>query len=461
MINLNEIKKAIGADGLTKKEVVIKTDTKINTFIGKNANDYEIFNWCINEHKKNKFYTDGNRNAFISSLAVFCCEYGVNEQTCINESINQLKENDQGDKIDFENVIKSVYKNHSNIFGTKKYVPKTTYIEIKETKNKTITKATPNIENIFLIRTANDCINQAKMRPIPKCLFSEFWHENELSILFAGAGIGKTILAVQIANSISKGLNIRGFKNEAEQQKILYFDFELSDKQFENRYSENYTNHFVFDDNFIRVEINPDAENFNEQLLYDSIEKTILQTNAKILIIDNITYLKNNLETSKDALPLMKNLKQFKKKYNLSILALAHTPKRDLTRHVTINDLSGSSMIGNFADSIFTINQSSKDKSLRYIKQIKARATEIIFDTDNVILCEIKNDYNFTCLEFIDFGNETEHLKEVKEFENNEVETSIIEINKKNPEKSFRDIAKELNTNQMKVKRTLDKFKQK
>jgi len=319
----------------------------------------------------------------------------------------------------------------------------------------------PDADNIFLIRTANQCINQAKVRPIPKCLFSEFWHESELSILFAGAGIGKTILAVQIANAISKGDYIKGFKNQSDKQKVLYFDFELSDKQFEKRYSENYANHFIFDENFYRIEINPDAEDFNEQRLYESIEKTILQTNAKILIIDNITYLKNNLETSKDALPLMKHLKKFKKKHNLSILALAHTPKRDLTRLVTINDLSGSMQIANFADSIFTINQSTKGKSLRYVKQIKARATEIVYDTDNVAVCEIKNDYNFTCLEFVDFGNETEHLKIVEADEKTEIETTIIEMKRVNPDYSFRKIAEELKINYQKVNRTLKKFNQK
>lgn len=48
--------------------------------------------------------------------------------------------------------------------------------------------------------------------------------------------LGKSILAVQIADSISEGESIRGFKLEAEKQKVLSFDFEMSDKQFEKRY---------------------------------------------------------------------------------------------------------------------------------------------------------------------------------------------------------------------------------
>ena len=312
-------------------------------------------------------------------------------------------------------------------------------------------------DTIFLVRTANQCIDEASKRPIPNMLFSEFWHESELSIFFAGAGIGKTILGVQIGNSISKGTNIKGFKNQSQKQKVLYFDFELSDKQFEKRYSNNYSNHYNFDDDFFRIEIDPEAEDFSEKMLFESIEKTIEHTNSKILIIDNLTYLGTNLETSKDALPLMRLLKRLKKKYDLSMLVLAHTPKRDFSKPITLNDLAGSSQLGNFADSIFTINQSSNDKSLRYIKQIKARATEVVYDADNVIICEIKNENNFTCFDFVDFSKETDHLKVIEDFEKSELETAIIELKKNSPEKSLRQIASELNTNHQKVKRTLDK----
>ena len=91
-------------------------------------------------------------------------------------------------------------------------------------------------KGLFTVKTASSWIEQAKTRPIPKMLFSEFWFEGELCILFADTNLGKSILAVQIGNSISRGEQIRGFKLETPKQPILYFDFELSDKQFENRY---------------------------------------------------------------------------------------------------------------------------------------------------------------------------------------------------------------------------------
>jgi hypothetical protein len=274
-------------------------------------------------------------------------------------------------------------------------------------------------KGLFTVKSANSWIEQAKTRPIPKMLFGEFWFERELCILFADTNLGKSILAVQIGDSISRAETISGFELEAERQPILYFDFELSDKQFENRYSVNFQKHYKWDDNFLRVEINPEAEFSKEtsfeEYLNHSLDLSIVDTGAKVLIIDNITYLKNETEKAKDALPLMKYLKSLKSKYGLSILALAHTPKRDLSKPITRNDLQGSKMLMSFTDSSFTIGESQKDKSVRYLKQIKVRQNEFLYDADNVCVCQIEKPDNFLKFSIIAYGTEREHLKEITE----------------------------------------------
>jgi archaellum biogenesis ATPase FlaH len=321
---------------------------------------------------------------------------------------------------------------------------------------------TEDVNNLLLVRSVNQCINDAKSRPIPKMLFSEFWHEEELCILFADTNLGKSILAVQIANSISKGEPIRGFKLEAQKQVVMYFDFEMSDKQFEKRYSINYEDHYIFDNNFLRIEINPNCTDFTdfEKALFEAIENNIVLYDAKILIIDNLTYLKTQAtETAKEALPLMKRLKELKIKHNLSILALAHTPKRNLIFPITKNDLAGSKHLSNFADSIFAIGESCKDKSLRYLKQLKARATEVIYDSENIIVSEISQQYNFLAFEFMDFSNEREHLKQPSENEQADLDASILSLKVSQPQLPDREIARQLNTNPVKVGRVLKRNK--
>ena len=312
-------------------------------------------------------------------------------------------------------------------------------------------------KGLFTVKPANSWIEQAKNRPTPLMLFSEFWFEGELCILFSDTNLGKSILAVQIADAISKGAAIKGFKLGTERQPVLYFDFELSDKQFEIRYSKDFDQHYVFDDNFLRVEFNPDApipDNQNdEDYLNESLERSIIETGAKVLIIDNITYLKSDTEKAKDALPLMKHLKALKTKHDLSILALAHTPKRDLSKPITRNDLQGSKMLMSFCDSSFTIGESHNDKNVRYLKQIKQRNTEQIYDADNVCLCQITKPLNFLQFEFLTFTSESEHLKQYSEKDKDGIKERVIELNSQG--KSLRQIGSELGISYSKVGRLL------
>lgn len=301
-------------------------------------------------------------------------------------------------------------------------------------------------KGIFKVKSANKWIEEAKIRPIPQMLFDAFWYENEICILFADTNLGKSILAVQIANSISSGVAINGFNLTAQQQKVLYFDFELSDKQFEIRYSKDTKNHYTFNEYFDRVELNQDIEidegKTFEEALNASIEKTIIDTGAKVLIIDNLTYLKSENEKAKDALPLMKHLKALKNKYGLSILALAHTPKRDASKPLTKNDLQGSKMLINFCDSAFTIGESFKDKTFRYIKQIKQRNSEENYGMENVIICQIVKPTNFLHFEYFGTGDEREHLKQVTEKDKTQLISNVKELSSAG--KSQREISKEL-----------------
>lgn len=313
----------------------------------------------------------------------------------------------------------------------------------------------------FIIKPANEWIENAKARPKPKMLFGELWFENEVCILFADTNLGKSILAVQAGESITSGKSTCGLKNEVEARKVLYFDFELSDKQFENRYSNDYSEHYQFPLNFIRAEINDEYMCNNivdfEKEFIKSLEATIIEKDIKIIIIDNLTYLKNETEKAKDALSLMKELKALKNKHNLSMLILAHTPKRDSSKPLTKNDLSGSKMLINFCDSAFAIGESASERRLKYIKQIKQRNTEQRYGADNVILCEIEKINSFLQFSFMDFGNEYEHLKTVEIASKSDRNDLILELH--NQGKSNVLIADELNISEGTVRYVLNKLK--
>lgn len=319
-------------------------------------------------------------------------------------------------------------------------------------------------KSLFKIQTAGQWIADAQKRPAPKMLFGEFWFEGEICILFADTNVGKSILAVQIADAISRGRSVFELTLEAGPQKVIYFDFELSDKQFEARYSEKqingayFENPFAFHANLLRAEIDPEGEidhgfeGFEAYLNY-SLEREIISSGAKVLVIDNLTYLKNETERAKDALPLMKFLKSLKRKYGLSILALAHTPKRDHAKPISRNDLQGSKMLINFCDSSFAIGESCKEQGLRYLKQIKVRNAEMRFDSDNVLLCQISKPSNFLHFEFIGYGREREHLRELSDGDREGLIAKARELSAKG--RSQREIAELLRISQTTVNRYL------
>jgi len=311
---------------------------------------------------------------------------------------------------------------------------------------------------LLKVETANEAIRRAASLPVPKMLFSECWFQHELCFLFADTGLGKSILAVQIADSITTGKPIPGFRMEADPQPILYLDFELSDKQFQNRYSKEYTENYRFSERFHRIHVDRDkideSGDFEDDLKAD-LETAIKETESTVIIIDNITWVKTETEKARDALPLMKYLKGLQRKYHLSVLILAHTPKIAESCPISVNDMAGSKHLMNFVDSAFALGRSHKDGKLRYLKQVKVRACEAVFTSHYVAIMRIEKDRNFTGFRVVDYSTEYEHLKPLKEVEREILTQKIIELKREEPKLSNREIAKKAGTNHTKVGRIL------
>ena len=270
----------------------------------------------------------------------------------------------------------------------------------------------PSLTDIFSAMTANETIEAAKAQKNPKKLWKEFWYENEVCCLFADANVGKSILAVQIGNSIAEKL--------PKDESVLYYDFELSKKQFELRYTdEKNKSTFKFSDKFIRVELNADKvrdyceatkESFDDVII-NAIEANIKKFNSRILIVDNLSWLVNMKDTATTAGKLMKRLCELKKEYGASILVLSHTPKRNLGSPITQNSLSGSKKLTNFFDAMFAVGKSLKDETSRYVKQIKVRTGEFKYDANHVEICKIEKSGSFLGFTHIGYSTEEEQLK--------------------------------------------------
>lgn len=259
---------------------------------------------------------------------------------------------------------------------------------------------TTQTDGIFIVKSANQAMQDAKDIPDPKPLWLSLWNEGEVCCLFADSGVGKSIYAVQIATAIAK------------KQNVLYFDFELTEKQFQLRYTNEKGKNYQWPDKLFRVEADPEKMNLDnfEKEVIDGIEALAQKHNTKVLIIDNLSWLCNAAEDGELAAKLMKELMKFKKRHGWSILVLAHTPKRDMNRPITQNDISGSKKIPNFIDSAFSIGFSVLGESHRYIKEIKTRLGKTTYGANNVINAVIEKSDNFLCFKTVGYGNESDHL---------------------------------------------------
>jgi DNA-binding NarL/FixJ family response regulator len=308
----------------------------------------------------------------------------------------------------------------------------------------------------FIIKPAADWLQMAKDHQGDETLFGDFWYEGELCILFADTNVGKSILAVQIGNSLSRGEAIPGFCMKTQSANVLYFDFELSTKQFEKRYTSPNHGYYQFNPNFYRVVLNPNAtgeRKFDTYADYinNALENILITTEARIIIIDNITCLRSSTDSAASAITLMRNLQAIKNKYGLSVLVLAHTPKRNPSKPVSRNDLQGSKMLLNFADSAFAIGESQAITGGRYLKQIKQRSGSQVYGADNICLCNIIKPYNFLQFAFTGNGAESDHLMHYTEQQRKSSEARILQL--RNQGLTFRQIAAETNISLSTVER--------
>jgi hypothetical protein len=152
---------------------------------------------------------------------------------------------------------------------------------------------------------------------------------------------------------------------------------------------------------------------------------------------------------------LMKLLKQLKTDLGVTILVLAHTPKRHASQPLTINDLAGSKQLSNFADTVFAIGVSSVDSGYRYIKQVKpSRSGELKYDASNVLKCELLRDEvdeSLLTFQFVEFCEEASLLAATLDDET--MKAKALEMRKGCVGATIRDIARELGVSKSKVGR--------
>lgn len=275
--------------------------------------------------------------------------------------------------------------------------------------------------NLLATKTANQTLKDASMLPDPKYLYGYLVVEGELVFVFAATGVGKTIFCVQIAIHI------------AHTHPVLYVDLELSDKQFEKRYRNDEGEHFKFPENFYRATFNqlPElrSDTSYEQFFIDSLREHIREFKPKVLVLDNLTKaVAVSTEDARGAIPILNSLDKIRREEKITLIVIEHSRKTPEYQAISLTHLQGSQMKSNFSDSCWSIGKSVSQKNLRYVKQLKVRDAELVYDSENVLLFEISKEAGFLGFKEIGFGKEEDLIRSSNSYSADEKMDLIIKL---------------------------------
>ena len=288
----------------------------------------------------------------------------------------------------------------------------------------------------FRVASMNEYLEKAKLLPPLVVLYPNIVLEGDLCIIFGQSGIGKTIFAMQVAREIA-----------AKGKRVLYLDFEMSERQLPLRY--NTPN---FPPTFFRAELRTD--NAVDNVLTE-IERAAVENHAEVLFIDNITALGQSLDKGMEAGTLMSSLNALKKEHGWTLVVLNHVPKRySGAIPLSLEAIQGSAKLNQLVDDAIGLGVSSKDHSVVYVKQCKWRNGEMELYADHVALYErTKDEVGNLGFSFRDYGSERELLATETENGQGELRSSVASLHGQGY--TQQQIADRLNISQSKVSRIL------
>lgn len=300
----------------------------------------------------------------------------------------------------------------------------------------------------IVIKGAGVWLVDAMGRPKPATFCHGLLVEGELTVIFASTNVGKSVFATQLAEEL------------AHYGRVLYIDCELSDAQWEARYADREAGiYHRFPETLDRAQINlvdMDGLNIQEEMLRQI--EVCASVGYKAIFVDNLTYLCNDTETGLTAGDFMMKLLRLKQKFEdrrLTIVVVAHSPKRNGKEPITANDLAGSSRLMNFFDAGIAIGRSAKDPALRYLKQVKVRTGELVYHSGNVIVYRVVKTDAWLHYEFEGYAEEGEHLRPKSAATDQEDIEEVARLH--GTGLSVRQIAKELGMSSTSVHRKLEK----
>lgn len=142
-------------------------------------------------------------------------------------------------------------------------------------------------DSFFNVSTFNEDLKKGRKMKPPKELIPHILVEHETTILFSGPGVGKTVLAIQIAIELAE-----------QGKRVLYVNFELSQLQLALRYPNKDSPDTLY---HASIDYTKMHDVTDQSMILSEIERMALELNIEVIIIDNFTNLCINSKESAEA----------------------------------------------------------------------------------------------------------------------------------------------------------------
>lgn len=262
---------------------------------------------------------------------------------------------------------------------------------LEDSGNKSCQEYEKELENYEFL-TMNEALDQVDDN-YSKSLLGPLMHQGDVVGLVAESNVGKTILAMQLAEFWCSGkFELEGLRNEAGPQKVAFLSAEMSDVQMKRRYSSEKGGVFKFSDNLIYVDKNLE----NEEKMKAMVKVLVKKAQPNIIIIDSLCQVADSDMTKMTQVkPLIKYFKEIAKENNVTFLIILHTKKRSaVDRRKDKMDkysLYGSSAITNMFDALWALDQALRE-NVKIITQVKSRDGDLVYNNDNALIMSMVKD---------------------------------------------------------------------
>ena len=215
--------------------------------------------------------------------------------------------------------------------------------------------------------------------PVAEYIIDNLVGKGEIAVFGGDTGTGKTWVGLQCAYSLSSGVPLFGHFN-VKKTPTLLIQFENENDGIRKRlelmkpYFVRKAGNADFLKDFFVCPMDVDMEIFVDN--WKRIEETLISTGYRdgVLIVDNMyTSTDKNIQDNDDLKGLLQIVHRIRKKYNLTIILIAHSNKGvNEMKDLHYDQLQGGKVLSSMVSNITQIHNSTASVDLRVMKITKA-----------------------------------------------------------------------------------------